>query len=282
MKTIKLALGLILAGTLILSGVLVKAEEPEIMPGDPVDLVTEALGEPQGYLRAGELEVYMYERGRVEVRDGKVTAVDLVSPEIALERRIEQELQRAEQELRREDSLEEGRRILRERLADAQFAAKPLAERMAFWNSFRHQYPGVGGEAEYQRLLLQLQHELAWERMQREVAELEQRALVAEDRARHAERSSVEAARRLSTVVVTPNVVPYYAPTYVSPTYIAPSVVYCPTQYRRSGRRTYVTHPNLFHHRSSTHFGLSTYHHHRSRYSATYHHPSVSITLRGR
>ena len=202
MKTVPMLLVMLLCSLAV-----AHAAESEAVPvqGDAVARVTELLGEPQGYMRIAGLEVFLYERGRVEARDGVVTAVDLLSHIELAAYRVEQQRIQAQQERERRERLREGLELRDRMLTDPAFAARPLADRLAFWQSFRHRYPGAGGGEEYTRLFHERQRELDALRIERQLAELERRTREAEARARRAERQAVEArldsARRVHTVI---------------------------------------------------------------------------------
>jgi hypothetical protein len=70
--------GLILA--VVLAGVLgVARANAEIRLGDPVEKVRQELGEPSARMQSGGLEIMLFDRTRVEVRNGKVVGLRLVS-----------------------------------------------------------------------------------------------------------------------------------------------------------------------------------------------------------
>jgi hypothetical protein len=65
--------------------------------GDDLAEVQAILGPPRGRMRTPELEVLYFELGTVDIRGGKVTGFDLMSPEEAAARRVAWEKREAEQ-----------------------------------------------------------------------------------------------------------------------------------------------------------------------------------------
>ncbi len=179
--------------------------------GDPVEQITAVLGEPHGYMRIADIEVFLYERGRVEARAGVVTAVDLLSDAELAAYRIEQQRLQALREQERRERIREGQALKAQVLANPGFTTTPLADRLAFWQSFRHRYPGAGGEEEYARLFHEQQRELEVQRVEQRLAELERRTREAEARAQRAERKAEEA-RRQSTRWAQPVITPTFYP----------------------------------------------------------------------
>jgi hypothetical protein len=169
----------------------VRAEEAPVKVGATPDEVREALGTPDGYMRIGSKEVYVYERGNVTLRDGRVVEFSLVSEGEAEARRLERERlrharARARQE-RRERLLAEGKAAKAEALADTALMTASGREQVTFWKQFRERYPDVSVEAEYAEALAQRERELERERLERQVRELERRVARAEQRAAEAE-----------------------------------------------------------------------------------------------
>lgn len=220
---------LVLAGLLggFLAACCAAGEIPEIAVGDGVARVKDVLGEPQGYIKSGSFEVYLYARGRVQVQDGTVTEVDLVSPEEAEARRVEQARRAEEQERVRRERRAEGERIMNAKLSDPAFASLPTYERLVFWQTFRGQYPEVNVETAYTAAFLQYQKEQEEARTQERLAELERRTAAAEARAKAAEKDAEQALRYRSYVY------PVYYGSYVVPP-PAPAWQRCYGPYRSS------------------------------------------------
>jgi hypothetical protein len=89
--------------------------------------------------------VLVFPAGQVRLRDGRVVAIDLVSPgELAV--------QQAEEDARRAARLaqleREGRELHAAKTKDAFFAALPASEQFAFWQRFAVRYPMIDVTAE--------------------------------------------------------------------------------------------------------------------------------------
>mgnify|MGYP006293643039 CR=1 FL=1 len=179
--------------------------EPEaaIEVGDPGAKVERALGQPSGYMKAGDLELYVYERGKVEVRDGVVERVNLISAEAARRRRIERERRQAEREQRqRELKAErraEGQEWLEKKLDDPRFEAQSAAEKLAFWTRFRRKYPEVDVSDFHQAALEEYRNDVETRRLRERLAALERRAAEAEAAAERAEQEAFDARLRHPT-----------------------------------------------------------------------------------
>ncbi len=262
MKTTNRAWSLLVAALIMAWGGWVPAETVP-KPGDPAERVVEVLGEPQGYLKVGAMEVYVYERGRIEARDGTVVSVDLITAEEALARRLEQDLMRTKQASQRVAMQEAERHIQTERLSDTALNVPPRADRADFWESFRQRYPDGGGDEEYARLIIDYRRETERIRMQRQLNELEQRTLQAEERARQAERVA-NAARRQNSWVVTP--------------VVAPSVVYRSSYGGYGWHSGYPLHSRY--HRPGVRVGLHGHTYSRHSNWSTSHPLSLSIHYR--
>ncbi|HBA84509.1 MAG TPA: hypothetical protein DCZ95_10485 [Verrucomicrobia bacterium] len=173
----------------------------EIAAGDSLAAVMEVLGPPPGEVAVGSRTLLYYERGRVELWDGKVVAADLISPQEADARRIKRqqaaELARKADEERRAQLKLKGRALLEKKLSDPAFLASPAGRRAAFWENFMRDYPDVPVQAEYAAALAEqrmdeaaqrAEEERAWQmtELQRQVDQAEQRAYEAEARSSYA------------------------------------------------------------------------------------------------
>lgn len=211
----------IVGGMLTTFGVITTPAE-EIKLGDTTATVLRELGKPQGRITSGIHEVYLYDRGKVELKSGLVTSVELISAEAAVARRIAQEkhLQEAGQRAReaQERRQVEGNRIFSERLADTAFRAQSAGEQLAYWELFQQQYPEIDIGAVSATLTRQYQAEMEQARVREQLADLQQRTAAAEARALRAERAADEAywARPTVTYLASPWVqsyTPYCPPT---------------------------------------------------------------------
>lgn len=175
----------------------------EVKPGDSFQQVIAELGEPQGEIAAGDYRLLYFPRGKVELRDGKVTKAELVTEEQAEKSRQLREQQQAEATRiaaeAREKRIVDGTAVRQAKLADKDFMASPASERVAFWQNFKKLYPEVPLGSEYTTALRELEQEYAAQRIERQrqqqIGDLEKRVADAEDRARRAEQ------RHSSTIV---------------------------------------------------------------------------------
>jgi len=168
-----------------------------IKPGDTVEMVIRELGKPQGRISAGIYEVYLYDRGKVELVSNRVTTVDLITAEEASAKRLAQEKRQQEAAQRAKEAQErrqiEGNRILTERLADTFFRAQSAGEQLDYWDIFKAQYPEIDIGSIYAPLSRQYQSELEQARIREQLANLQQRTAAAEERAARAERAAEDA-----------------------------------------------------------------------------------------
>lgn len=176
---------------------------PALALGDAGSQVRAELGNPLAYVRVNGFEVFEYERGRVEVRNGNVSLVELMSQEEAEALAREKAAAEAARVLReRELSAQrekEGLRVLQERLSDPDFLGAPPSARIAAWKRFRQMYPEVPLPDDFTHALQERQQELEASRTAERVAELERRVAQAETRADLAERERWSAPTSYST-----------------------------------------------------------------------------------
>lgn len=169
----------------------VSAPARDVVFGDTKEDVLRELGPPAGSIKSGTWELYRYDLGRLELSDGRVTAVDMITPEQAAARRQEAERQRAAQtqseKERQEARITEGRAVLLDKLADPAFAALPGSAQIAFWEEFMRRYPEVDAQAPYQDALRKRGEESRQAATERRLAAMEQRVQDAEARAQRAE-----------------------------------------------------------------------------------------------
>ena len=173
--------GGVMGAWLLLAGGSWPAFGQEIKVGDTTARVRETLGQPAGYIQCADSELFLYDRGRLEARNGIVTSVDLISAEQAQLSREQSQYRRAE-----------GQRILAQRQADPAFLAQPASQQVAFWEVFRSQYPEVDVEAPYVAALQRQQKDLDDAALKQKVADLEQQVAAAQDSARLAQSQTAE------------------------------------------------------------------------------------------
>ena len=133
---------------IILTATAAWAADPQV--GDSKDRVLDNLGNPKGRMSIKNMEVLFYDRGSIELLDGKVSMVKLVTAE----QLARQQAAQAEQEKRsaeaRKKLIAEGEVEKQRLLDDPAFARKSPAEQAEAWRKFAAKYPGVSvaGEIE--------------------------------------------------------------------------------------------------------------------------------------
>ncbi len=188
------------------------------------------LGAPTGTIVMGAREVLYYDRGTVELRDGKVVRANLMSPEEARRRReaearAYQEWLRVEAERSARRKVE-GERELKRMLNDASFLLEDPELQVERWQDFIRKYPEVPVGAYLQDAQRQAEEVRERRETAARLANLEQRTAEAEARAQAAED---EAARlrsqttRYSYDLGWFSPYGYYPPAYYVPTYRRPS-----------------------------------------------------------
>jgi len=173
--------------------------EREISVGDPAGVVRSVLGEPHGYLGCAGHEVLVYPRGKVEIRDGKVIDVDLVSAAEAERRRLELERRRAaraaEQAAEKEKLRIEGLAVKDETLSDPEFSTLAPVVQLAFWHEFARTYPDVPADLELAKALAMVREERERVENEQRMLAMERRVAAAERQAERAEREAMQARR---------------------------------------------------------------------------------------
>lgn len=153
----------------------------EVAPGDTLAEAVAALGAPRGRLQVAGRHLVYFERGEIELRDGRVTRVDLLTPEEQAARLAREEQQRSMRETRRNELIAAGTAERDAKLADENFRSAPLAYQVTYWQNFAARYPGVAISEPFTIARLKLAEQLeekAREARQRE--ELAQRQFAAE------------------------------------------------------------------------------------------------------
>ena len=179
MKT-KLQCGLLAA---LLWGGAVEA----LQPGDTRMSVITELGAPKGFIRAGKEETLYYERGTVQLQDGKVVDFEIISPEQLRTQQAAAEKARAELAVRvaqlRAQLKLEGESALKKLLADPDFVQATAAVQVARWREFMKKYPDVAVAEYYLPALKRYEEEQVRAAQEQRIAVLEQRVQDAEQRA---------------------------------------------------------------------------------------------------
>lgn len=189
MKPVRwISLGIALVGSAAIAGA--------VQLGDHREAVVQEMGKPTGEIGARSLTVLFFDRGEIHLRDGRVSAIELVSVEelAARQSALAEELARLDAaRAERAAKLEvEGRAELEARKNDPAFVQLSASEQLAYWRKFAARYPmiPIADELAALRELLteeQRLYELEVAHEQR-MADLEQRLAEAEERAERAER----------------------------------------------------------------------------------------------
>lgn len=118
---------------------------PAVNKGDTVESVVQTLGKPQGVVSGGRRTTYYYEQGTVDFVTGRVERAFLISKDEARARTAKRELElrnhRQQVEAERKRVTEAGGAELARTLNDKAFAARPSAERLAYWTEFAKRFP---------------------------------------------------------------------------------------------------------------------------------------------
>lgn len=193
----------------------------DVKRGDSRESVLEKLGNPRGRLTSGDYEVYTYERGKIELRNGHVVEVDLISAAEAETLRVAKEKRLMEIDVATREAAErrrvEGPQILNERLTNTYFRSLPAGDQLAYWDSFKKLYPEVDASGPYTDVARQYQTELEQARIRAQLAELQQRTAEAEARAARAEAAAAEARQAAQNQPVITYINPVWVPTYTPP-----------------------------------------------------------------
>ena len=205
----------VLLGVALFAGLATAGED--IRVGDSREQVLAALGEPRGRMEYEAVELLFYDRGRVELENGEVLLVKLVSVEELARKNAEElqarELAAAQRARRMAELYAEGKSVRKVKLADAGFMQSSASERVAYWKRFRERYPNVPVGDAYTLALEEVQTQLVERTKELEQAQrienLEDRVRDAEDRASYAEERSRSSRRSYVGLAYTP-----YYPAY--------------------------------------------------------------------
>ncbi len=153
----------------------------EVTPGDTLDQAVAALGAPRGRLQVAGRNLVYFERGEIEVHDGRVTRVALATLEEHAARLAREEQQRSVREARRNELIVAGTAERDAKLADENFRGAPLAYQVAYWQNFAARYPGVSVSEPLAIVRLKRNEQLEQQaREERRREELEERQLAQE------------------------------------------------------------------------------------------------------
>jgi hypothetical protein len=155
----------------------------EIHLGASLADVRAALGAPNGYAQVNNHLTLFYDRGQVQLLDGRVISSDFLSPEDFAAKQARDKAAAAQAA----QHMAEGQALKAQKLADPNFTSAPPAYQLAFWQDFRGRYPEVPCDDEYNLALARQQEQLTAREREQKVAELEARVAEAENRATLAE-----------------------------------------------------------------------------------------------
>jgi hypothetical protein len=163
----------------------------EVQTGDNRAAVEAALGAPNGQVSVGDRSILYFDRGQVELQDGRVSRIALISAsefEAQEARRSAAATRlREEAEIKRARSTAEGAALKEKKLADPAFRASPVALQVAFWEDFARRYPEVPSSEELAAVRVRFSAEMEDRRarleQEKRIAELEARVAEAEARA---------------------------------------------------------------------------------------------------
>ena len=131
----------LILSVMMLSAMPMFAADPKV--GDPRASVVDELGRPKGSFASGNNELLTYERGKINLVDGKVTFVKLKTEAEAAQDRAAAEAAAKVEAERQKAIHDEGLLARSNALADPEFAKKSPADKLAFWQSFAKKYPSV-------------------------------------------------------------------------------------------------------------------------------------------
>src|SRR5581483_820688 len=169
------------------------AQTAEIRPGDSLADVEAALGAPKYKEKLGNKLLLSYDRGKVELVDGRVTNVNLLSSEDFAVQQAQQAADAAQAAQRRAQRIAEGGALKAKKLADPAFTSAPPNYQVAFWQDFRRQYPEASCDHEYKLALARQQEQQAIQARDEKIADLEIRVANAEALAAQAESEAQQA-----------------------------------------------------------------------------------------
>jgi hypothetical protein len=172
---------------LLLLAAPVLAQATEIRLGASLADVKSTLGPPNGQAQINDKLILFYDRGQVQLVDGRVISSDFLSPEDFAAQQAQQKADEAKASQLRAQHIAEGQALKAQKLADPNFISAPPAYQVAFWQDFRLRYPEVSCDDEYKLALARQQES------DQKVADLEARVTDAEDRAARAENMARQA-----------------------------------------------------------------------------------------
>ncbi len=181
----------VLAGGLSLRG----QEEGAPLINQSREEAIRRLGPMRGSAVFDQREILQFDRGLVELRDGRVVRADIITPEQLAERRAREAAEReaavkAQQQAAARRKAE-GEALIRRFKEDFNFASKPAAERVIVWREIAGRYPEAVND-DLRTLLLAAESEAEKNKMEQRIAQLE---FLAWEANRKAEAAKEEASR---------------------------------------------------------------------------------------
>jgi hypothetical protein len=157
------------------------AHAAEVRLGASLADVKSTLGPPRGQAQLSDRLVLFYDRGQVQLVDGRVVDSDFLSPKDFAAQQVQQKANDAKAAQLRAQHIAEGEALKAQKIADPNFISAPPAYQVAFWQDFRLRYPEVSCDDEYKLALARQQEN------EQNIADLKARVADAEDRAARAE-----------------------------------------------------------------------------------------------
>ena len=185
-------------GSSVAIGILVLPSTHAISLDDTREAVFRELGAPVGEVESQGMTLLVYSRGEIRLRDGRVSAINLMSDEEIAARIEAREATDAHDEAARAERLArleaEGKALYARKTADPDFLLLPPSQQLAFWRSFASRYPMIPIMPELNALSDRIEQERLMRGMVQSgddrLAELEARVTAAEERALDAERQA--------------------------------------------------------------------------------------------
>ncbi|MCX7819059.1 MAG: hypothetical protein N2652_07635 [Kiritimatiellae bacterium] len=139
--------------------------------GDPREQVLAELGPPSGHIRGSDFELLYYPSGTVQLRGGRVVALQMRTAEQARAEREAELLARRREEAERRHRRAQGERELRALIESEEYRALTPAEQIEQLARFAQAHPGVSIAAPLLAAQRALEEEQRRERRSRELAE---------------------------------------------------------------------------------------------------------------
>jgi hypothetical protein len=132
-----------LSSLILVIGLPLTMSAREVAIGDNAAQVREVMGAARGQLHAGGRDLLYFDRGEVELNDGRVSRVGLRSSQEQNTFESKQTAAAARTDEARNRLMEEGRVLMASKLSDPVFQATPYNYQISFWENFSHSYPDV-------------------------------------------------------------------------------------------------------------------------------------------